>query len=225
MVRQGMRADKFVWIPNGVDVAEWEGAAQSIPPGHAQAIERLRSDGAFVIGYAGGHSVSNSLDQLLDAAALLKDRPIRIVLVGDGKDKAALMERARSEGLDNVLFLDPVPKAAVPDLLRRFDACAIVWSRSPLYRFGIGANKIFDYMMAGKPILQALEAGNDPVEEYHAGITVPPEDVPALAAAAVRLSELPSEERLAMGENGRRAVRERHDYRVLARRFLDSLQS
>ena len=77
--------------------------------------------------------------------------------------------------------------------------------------------------MAGRPVLMAIDAGNDPVREADCGLTVKPEDPQAVVAGIRRLLSLTKNECIAMGERGRRYVIENHDYRVLARRFLESL--
>jgi glycosyltransferase involved in cell wall biosynthesis len=125
--------------------------------------------------------------------------------------------------LDNVHFVDPVAKACMPALLARFDAAYIGWRRQPLYRFGISPNKLIDYMMAGRPVLHAVEAGNDPVAEAGCGISVAPEDPDAVAAAVLALLALGPERRAALGRRGRAHALANHTYPVLGRRFLNAL--
>ena len=86
------------------------------------------------------------------------------------------------------------------------------------------AEKVFDYMMAAKPVLHAVEAGNDLVAENGCGISCPPEDPAALAEAVLRLRAMTAAEREAMGLRGKEYVMRHHDYRVLANRFLEVLQ-
>src|SRR5258708_37880210 len=66
--------------------------------------------------------------------------------------------------------LGRMPKASVQEFLSRMDALAILWHRSPLYRFGVSPNKVFDYMLSGKPILQAVGGPHDlPAEARRRG--------------------------------------------------------
>ena len=116
-------------------------------------------------------------------------------------------------------FLDPVNKSAIPTLLSKFDVCYIGGQRTSLYRFGISPNKLMDYMMAAKPIINAIEAGNDPVQEAGCGITVPPENPQAIVNAVRCLMAMSEEDRTEMGLRGQRYVQENHDYRVLAKNF------
>jgi glycosyltransferase involved in cell wall biosynthesis len=218
----GMAPSKLHLVPNGVDPAEWEGAAPDLPPALDAALGKLRREGKFVVGYAGTHGISNALETLVEAAARLRGQPVAFVLVGAGPDKAALVGQAGRLGLDNVHFFEPVPKAQVPALLARFDLAYIGWRRQPLYRFGISPNKLIDYMMAARPILHAVEAGNDPVAEAGCGLTVAPEDPTAVADGVLRLLALSAEGRHALGQRGRRFAIDNHTYPVLGRRFLNA---
>jgi glycosyltransferase involved in cell wall biosynthesis len=219
----GMAPGKLHLVPNGVDPAEWQGDGPDLDPSLAAAIDRLKQDGKFVVGYAGTHGISNALQTLLDAAARLRGQPVAFVLVGSGPQKAELQRSAASLGLADVHFFDPIPKAQVPSLLQRFDLAYIGWHRQPLYRFGISPNKLIDYMMAGRPVLHAVEAGNDPVAEAGCGVTVPPEQPHAIADAILCLMALGPEQRTQLGQRGRDFALANHSYPVLGQRFLTAL--
>jgi glycosyltransferase involved in cell wall biosynthesis len=224
MQKHGMARHKFAHIPNGVDVAWWNRNQDSIARPHVETVRRLKQQGRFVVGYTGAHGLANALQNLIDAAARLQTEPVTFLLVGQGPEKQALQKQAEKRGLDNVEFLPPVEKSAIPSLLAAMDALFIGWNRKPIYRFGICPNKLMDYMMAGKPILHAVEAGNDPVAEAACGSSVAPEDPVALAAAVSRLMALPPAEQAALGRRGKEYVLANHDYRTLARKFLVLMQ-
>ena len=221
-----MAPGRFVYVPNGIDPAEWHDEAPvALPPEHASAIVAARARGHVLAAYAGAHGVANDLDTLIDAAALMREQPVTWLLIGSGPEKAALARRARELNLDHVVLLDPVPKAAIPTLLRAMDLLYLGLRREPLFRFGISPNKLMDYMMAGRPVLCAIAAGNDPVGEAGCGLTVAPGDAAAVAQAASQLSRLTPEARGAMGRRGQEYVRSHHTYPVLARRFIEAIQA
>src|SRR6185436_8286349 len=167
----------------------------------------------------------NALDVLLDAAKLTRDAApaLRFVLVGGGHLRDRLEARVRDEGLTNVAMFPAIPKAQIPSLLKGFDIAYIGWQRTPIYRFGIAPNKLMDYMMAQRPVLHSVEAGNDPVAEAGAGLTVPPQDAKAVAEGLLQLAAVPADERAAMGRRGREFVLANHTYPVLAQRFIDAV--
>ncbi|MDF0605980.1 glycosyltransferase family 4 protein [Neisseriaceae bacterium TC5R-5] len=225
MVQHGMDPAKYVVIPNGVDVTEWQGSSAALPAEHHAQLTSLKAQQRFLIGYAGGHGLANALDILLDAAALSQHLPISLVLVGDGPDKVALQQRAQQLGLDNVLFLPSITKHAVPTFLAQMDALFIGWRKLPIYRFGINPNKLFDYLMAAKPVIHSVTAGNDMVAAAGAGISVPAEDPRAIAHALEQMLALSPEQRESMGAAGRRYVLDQHDYALLAQCFLQAITS
>ena len=217
----GMAAHKLHIVPNGADPDEWvAGAGPALAPALARQLAALHAQGRAVVGYAGAHGLANALDTVLGAAQLTQDLAVDYVLVGAGPDKARLQQRAQALGLANVLFVDGIGKAQVPALLRCFDLAYIGWQRQPLYRFGIAPNKLIDYMMAGLPVVHAVEAGNDPVAEAGCGLTVAPEDPGAVARAVRTLLALPAPARAAMGARGRAYALGHLSYPVLGRQFL-----
>ncbi len=208
---RGGRAESVVWIPNGV-------VPSSVPPPTPPA-----DDGVFTVMYAGAHGLANGLDVVLDAAAILQREglagSVRFCLVGDGPEKPRLVARARAEGLQNVAFRDSVPKDQVYGLLQGADTFVVTMRRIPLYRFGISFNKIFDYFACARPIVFGTNARNDPVAEAGAGLSVPPEQPHALAAAVRELASKPVAERWEMGLRGWRYVMEHHNFGRLAGRL------
>ena len=223
MQAHGLDLRKLCIVPNGIALDEWQGEGEALDADLADFITAQRAAGRMVLGYAGSHGLPNALDFLLDAAKLLKDEAVAILLVGGGHEKARLAERLRAEAISNVTLFAPIPKLQIPALLACFDVAYIGWQRTPIYRFGIAPNKLMDYMMAQVAVLHSVEAGNDPVAEAQAGLTVPPEDAQAIAAGWRRLAALPAAERAAMGRRGRAFVLAHHSYPVLAARFIEAL--
>ena len=76
-------------------------------------------------------------------------------------------------------------------------------------------------MLAKKPVIHAVSAGNDLVQESNCGISVPAGDVAEIIRAIKLMSSLKSEERAQLGNNGYNYVLRNHDYKILATRFLD----
>lgn len=224
MASRGLDLQKLHIVPNGITLDEWSAPPVPLRDDVAAALQAARASGATVVGYAGSMGLPNALDTLLDAAALLREEPLHIVMVGDGHERERLAQRVRAEGLARVAMLPPIPKAQIPAFLAAIDIAYIGWQRVPIYRFGIAPNKLMDYMMAGCAVLHSVEAGNDPVAEAGCGLTVPPQSGEAVAEGLRRLAACPAAERRAMGERGRAFVQAHHTYPVLARRFIEACQ-
>ncbi len=182
-------------------------------------------DDAFVVLYAGAHGMSNDLDIVLEAAKYLLPNPgIKFVLLGDGKEKPRLQQEANRRGLDNVLFLPPIPKVLMPEALAAADACLAILKPIELYKTTY-PNKVFDYMAAGKPVVLAIDGViRQVVEEAQAGVFVPPGDPEALAAAITQLASNP-EKCNKMGVNGRKLIEMNFSRTELAERFTTLLES
>lgn len=224
MVEHGMAPEKYVYITNGVVEEEWDHPVP-IPNEHRKNLEELHQEGKFVVGYFGGHALSNALGKLLDVAAGLKDRDdIAFVLVGKGVEKPKLQARAEVEGLSSVRFLAPVDKSCIPDLLAYFDCSYIGAEPSGLSQYGFALNKLFDSMMGAKPIVFAVKSVDDIVRKYNCGITIDPNNTNDAALAIIKLASMSEAERQSLGENGRRAVQENFTYKALSSRFLDAMR-
>ena len=215
------KASKIHWIPNGVDV---DATADVRPP---------VDGGEFVAMYAGAHGIPNGLDTLIQAAVIVQaaeqergsgsDRPLRVVLIGDGKEKGSLKRLAHELGATNVSFRDPVAKSEIPALLRAADVLVLTLVSSPVFKDGISPNKLFDYMASARPVVMSVDTPLDPVRESGAGLTVPPGDPVALAGALMSLRDAPLAERTEMGLRGRRYIEQRHDLTRLAAQYADVL--
>ncbi|OYT89668.1 MAG: glycosyltransferase WbuB [Burkholderiales bacterium PBB6] len=222
MASRGLDLRKLTIVPNGISPDDWQQQPEPLKPEVAQAIAQARKAGHTVLGYAGSMGLPNALDMLLDAAASMRSAPVSVVMVGDGHERARLVQRIADEKLANVHWLGPIPKAQIPSFLAAIDLAYIGWQRVPIYRFGIAPNKLMDYLMAGCPVLHAVEAGNDPVAEAGCGVTVPPESAEAVVSGLNTLLQATPDERRAMGERGRAFVLAEHTYPVLAERFLQA---
>jgi len=220
-INHGLKPEKWFHVPNGIVLDEWKNI-KPISQDYQEFFTKFKNDKKILIGYTGGHAISNALDSFIDAAELLKNNENFVfVLVGDGVEKQRLMKKA--ENLKNVFFLNSINKNSVPDLLSYFDYLFIGWNKSKLYRFGISPNKIFDYMMAQKPIIHAVDAGNDIVNESNSGISCEPENPQAIVDSILKLQNLSKEDLEILGKNGQNFILKHHTYNVLAQQFLDIL--
>lgn len=212
IMRHGGREGRIVFIPNGVDLTAFVCGPDDLPTEVAWVAE----GSTFV--YAGAHGPANGLDLVLDAADDLQRRDrgdIRILLIGDGPTKESLQREALQRGLANVVFADPVPKQAIPAILKRCTGGLMVLKDVELFRHGVSPNKLFDYLASDLPVVTNVPGDVATiVEEATAGIVVPPGDAQALADAMVAIAggEIAT-------KPGSAFVREHRDRRTLALRL------
>lgn len=219
MVERGMDPEKFAYVPNGFDPQEWQSDTK-LPEQHSSMLRDLKNEGRFIILYVGGHAISNALDTLLDAAKLIKNPAVAIILVGNGQEKERLIRRCSDEKIANVYFLPPVEKQAVPALLSEADALYIGWEANLLYRFGISPNKLVDYMVSAKPIIHSVTAANNPVKESGCGISVAAGDINGVKEAIEDMSTATPDILAEMGRKGHEFATEHWDYQKLSKSFI-----
>ncbi len=221
MIQHGLRSDKFNYIPNGINVEEWQKNEKYVLNDYpGPELQKYKSAGYFVVAYTGAIGIANALEVFIRAAALLKNYKIIFMIMGNGPEKENLITLSKGLDLNNIVFFNPVKKEFIPSLLKKFDILYLGLQNQPLFRFGISPNKLMDYMMTAKPIILASAAGNDMVSEAKCGITVEPENARAVAEAVMQLYKLSDNERKILGENGREYVMKNHDYKILANKFL-----
>lgn len=224
MKEHGLAKGKFFYVPNGIVLDDWKNP-MPIPDEHDNIFSKLKNEGKFIVGFAGAHGIANSLTALIDAVSQLKDQDVALVMVGTGPEKENLIKYANDRHFENIFFLKPVNKLAIPSLLSRMDLLYIGLQKQSLFRFGISPNKMFDYMMAGKPIVQAIDAGNNLVEEASCGLYAEPDNVEAIKEAILKIKSLSKEEQDKLGENGRAFVLRNHTYQVLSENFINAMKT
>jgi len=172
-------------VPNGADPAMFDPADRG---DSFRAAHHLQEK--FVLLYAGAHGMSNDLGVALGAAALIQEKSpsVRLVFLGDGKEKANLQKQAEMMGLTNVLFLPSVPKAEMKEALAGADACLAILKPVEEYK-STYPNKVFDYMAAGRPVVLAIDGViREVIEKAGSGIFADPGNPAALAEAVCKLA-------------------------------------
>jgi colanic acid/amylovoran biosynthesis glycosyltransferase len=163
---------------------------------------------------------------LVDACRLLAESGADVVctLVGDGPDRAALVEQIAASGLEGrVTIAGRRTRAEVAELLGRADVLV-----SPSVPTAEGKREgipvvLMEAMASGVPVVASGISGiPELVEDEKSGLLVPPRDSSALASALRRLHDDPAlRERLARA--GRETVEREFDVRrnadELVRRF------
>ena len=173
IARLGIARDNIAMIPNGCDLSIFANPAN---PWRPEGV----SDHDLMAVFTGTHGVANGLDAVLDVAVELKKRKrndIKIVLIGQGKLKKGLIDRAKQEQLNNVIFHDAVDKEKLAGLLASADLGLQILANIPAFYYGTSPNKFFDYIAAGLPVLNNYPGWlAEIIKEHQCGFSVPPEN-------------------------------------------------
>jgi glycosyltransferase involved in cell wall biosynthesis len=223
LVRRGIDPAKIEVITNGADLSRFKPRDKD-----AALVSRFALEDKFVVGYVGTHGMAHSLETILDAARLCRvtypdDDEIRFILLGQGSEKANLVQRARDEGLDNVIFIDSVTKDQVARYWSLLDASIIHLRRTALFRTVI-PSKLFECMAMGIPVLHGVEGESaDIVSKHRVGILFESENPEALLQAVMELAEN-ARLRDTLRENGPKAA-SHYDRDVLAGKMLGLIET
>ena len=203
----------IVLIPNACDLDVFGRA-----PNEARAEEPQ-----FTAVFCGAHGRANGLESLVEAGAVLKRRgrdDIRIVFIGDGQKKDGLQRSASEEGIDQCIFLDPMPKTELAEFLSKADLGLMILADIEAFRYGTSPNKFFDYIASGLPVLCNYPGWlTDLIIKHNCGSSVAPVDAEALADALIEYADSPDQcteqganaRALAESEFGRDALYQRLD--------------
>ncbi|MBR6070957.1 MAG: glycosyltransferase family 4 protein [Ruminococcus sp.] len=207
--------DKVFYINNGIDLEQFDRNREVFRTEDAD----LMNSELFKVVYTGAIRRVNNIDKLLDIAKKVTEPRVRFLIWGGGDELERLEERQRSENIDNVVFKGWVKKENIPFITGSADLNLVHNEASPLFRFGISFNKIFDYMAAGRPILCDFSAKYNPVLKEGAGFSVESGDVDDIARKIDELSRQSAQELLGTAAAARSAAK-KYDFSVLTSELL-----
>jgi glycosyltransferase involved in cell wall biosynthesis len=208
-------------LSNGVDTDMFGPQRRTAASRRHLGAAETASNGTCIAVYAGLHGIAQGLDQVLDAAAELRNESIHFVLVGEGPEKTRLVARASELRLPKVRFLDSLSREDMPALMASADIAIVPLKlRLP----GAVPSKLYEAMGSAAPVVLVADGESAAiVKETGAGFVVAPGDVAGLAKA---LKSLASDTvlRRKMGIAGRAAAEQRFSRQSIAERFIARLE-
>ena len=218
-----VKKDRVFWIPNGYHT---ERIDQILASGNVHLPEEMEHylTEHWCAVYTGSFVDSERPLDMIDAAAYLKklgQDQICFAFIGDGHLRAKMEEKVQKEKLDHVKIFGRIEPDQVAVVLSKAGACiAALKDDRVLNDLGLSLNKLNDYLYSGVPTVFACSSVNV-VEESGGGIVTPCGDSKAFAEALLQIYQMTEEERRTMGERGRREIREKYNYSLLAGQYLE----
>ncbi|MER6053420.1 glycosyltransferase [Streptomyces sp. NPDC001793] len=162
-----------------------------------------------VLLHAGNMGLKQGLEVLVETARLAEQEadPLRVVLMGDGNQRAHM--RRLAAGIRTFSLLPPAPAGEFPEVLAAADIL-VVTQRASVLDMSL-PSKLTSYFMTGRPVIASVAAQGGTAQEVRrsgAGTLVPPEDPEALLAEVRALAADP-ERAARLGAHGPRYVDER----------------
>lgn len=209
---------------------------QTVPEASAEVDDDLRREllrkygGWKLVAYVGVINEPRGCFNMIRAIERVREEipNVKLLLIGDTSDES-FMRKALSfiseHGLEeHVDFLGVVP---YPKLHTYLSVCHVGLCTYLHVAPGAGkrSSKLFLYMRAGLPVVASdLPGLREVVKEANCGILVDPRDVEQIADAIIRLLEDPEYAR-ELGENGKRAVADKYNWRSEEEKILAAYES
>lgn len=221
LIARGVPSEKIDIVTNGVDRELFNTRVCG-----DDFRKRYKLGDSFVAAYVGTIGMAAGLDVALRAARLLKSRgrdDVKLLLVGDGSNRAELQRAARAEGLNNIVFTGRLDKSVVPQAIAAADACLVHLRKQALFE-SVLPSKIFEAAGMKKPIILGVKGHAAAlVQRANAGICVEPESETEIIAAIERLAA-DRALRAKLGEDGHAYVSKHFDRDQLSDDYLRILQ-
>lgn len=211
---------KVFAINNGVDLEVFRENAQR----YQIENEDLEDPDTFKVVYTGSIRKVNNLGLLLDAAQKVTNPKIRFLIWGGGDELESLRKRVEEEKITNVKFQGKVEKKYVPSIVCKADLNIAHNNPTPLFRFGISFNKLFDYLAAGKPVLSDFPCKYNPAVQYGAGMEVAEPTAENIARAIENCAQLSPEEYAQYVEKAKIAAND-YDFANLTKKLLAVIEA
>jgi glycosyltransferase involved in cell wall biosynthesis len=175
--------------------------------------------------YAGSIRKVNNLGLLLDAAKIIQEKghaQIRFLLYGSGDECELLERRCKDEGINNITFKGRVEKKFIPYILKKAYVNILHNSSTSLDKYGQSQNKFFEYLAAGKCIVQTYSTGYSICDRYNCGVSTPVQNAEEIAKVVINVCSN-EEENILMGENARQAACD-FDFKILTNKLIDVIE-
>ena len=190
LIKRGVEPEKLVYWPQFC-----------VEPDLSQAEKPdIFADDTFHFVFTGNIGDAQGLNLLVEAAAQLKDQPIRWILVGDGRSKERIEKRVSELGIEkNVVFTGKVSEQEANVYVHFADCAFLSFRDNALFNLVLPA-KLQTYLACGTPILAA--AGGESaalIREAQCGIAVNP-DLDGLVNGVLEMTSLSQEARNRMGQ-------------------------
>lgn len=210
---------KVHFINNGIDLERFDANRAQY-----QVIDDdLLSSELFKVVYVGSIRKVNNVGRLLEVAKAVKNPKVVFLIWGDGDESSQMRDRINKEYISNVHMKGRVEKRFIPYITGEADLNIIHNDPSPLFRFGISFNKMFDYLAAGKPILTDFPCNYNPATEGGAGMAVQEASPQKIAERIDEISYLPIERRKALGLNARKTA-QNYDFKLLTVKLMEVIE-
>ncbi len=179
---------KAININNGVDIDEFEANKKA----YVCEDKEMNDSSLFKVVFAGSIRKVYNLKELIRVAESVQNDGINdivFVFYGDGTEKESLQKYCVDNNISNVYFKGRVPKKYIPDIISKSDVNYISVFDTILREYGCSNNKLFEYLLAGKPIISNVKFKNDLLETNKIGTNVKAGEIEEIKKTILQIKE------------------------------------
>lgn len=208
--------EKVHWIPNGINVREFEDDLKSelrLP----EDLEKYLTEHWCCV-YIGSIVRCECLDCLLKGFSKVKDDEIYFAVIGDGNEKENIQKLATDLGISNIKFFPAINRHLIPKALNLAAAAAAAHEDLPVYQYGLSMNKLSDYLASGKPTIFACNVPSIVKDAKH--FTISTHDEQVIANTIEKIKHLDKSELELLRESAIVVIRNDYDYSEIGKKYL-----
>jgi len=216
----GIALSKCHYINNGVDINSFNTSMMMDTLDDTD----LSDANTFKVVYTGTIRLANNVENIIDAAVLLREHEdIKFLIYGDGSEAGRIKARVESERLENVRIKGYIEKKHIPYVLSKssvnllnYMAGGINWSR------GNSSNKLFEYMASAKPVIANVKMGYSIIDKYKCGISIEKNTPEELAKAILLIKNMSRSEYDKLCDNAYNGAKS-FDFSILAEKLRNTI--
>ena len=217
LISRGIAKEKIEVVTNGSNLELFLARKKDI-----KLLKKLNLENKFIVGYIGTHGLAHSLDFIVQSISKITDKSIHFLFIGDGAMKKSVVQLADRLNLENITFLNPIPKEEVPFYLSICDISLAPLKNKENFKTVI-PSKIFEASAMEKPTLLGVRGeAQKIIEKYNAGICFEPENEKDFIE---KLMMLKSEKLYLESVKGCKSLAQAYDRKKLAKEMLEIIQS
>lgn len=213
---------KFHYISNGVDLESFDRNSEKYNYKDSDLDDVYKKN----IVYTGAVRKVNNLGIILDTAHIIQRQgydDIVFSIYGSGNEYLKLKERCQKQGLKNIKFKGRVEKKYIPSILGKSYMNLLHNTSTSLDRYGQSQNKFFEYLAAGKCILQTYDTSYNLVKKNNCGIVVSQQKAEFIAEEIINICEN-KDRAITLGTRAREAS-EHYDFKVLTKKLMKIIEN
>jgi len=213
--------DKVYHINNGVDLEQFDYNKKH----YKFDDEDLDDDSIFKVVYTGSIRKVNNVDQIVEVAKSIavKNIKVKFLIYGEGTEKEKLEKYCATNNIKNVIFKGRKEKNFIPYILSKSNLNYIHIDKKDIYKYGISANKTFEYLASGKPIIIDNWVGYDYISKNGCGVMCDG-DLTNIANTIIKFYKMNKKEYLEYSLCTRKTA-ESYDYKKLTGKLFEIIQN